>query len=158
MKIRKLHSQNFSTKLHFNAFKLLRKKKISQSKRKVVKPHESESVSNDEKMVKIFKSSKIMNMVESGENLVGKKPSMGKEEEMIESDRSEAELEVDCKTEMAIVDAVNNSFCAELTETELMETELMMRASLGSGRLEFQVGGMKESEAEVDDVQKYGDG
>jgi hypothetical protein len=77
---------------------------------------------------------------------------------MIESDRSEAELEVDCKTEMAIVDAVNNSFCAELTETELMETELMMRASLGSGRLEFQVGGMKESEAEVDDVQKYGDG
>ena len=40
IKIRKVNSQKFSSKLYFDAFKLVRKKKSSLSKRKAVKSYE----------------------------------------------------------------------------------------------------------------------
>ncbi len=82
----------------------------------------------------------------------GSKPGLANEKEKVESDRSVAVLEFDCKPDMEIEDAMNQSFCAEL-----METELMMRATLEAGRLESQADGMAESGAGADDVLKEGD-
>ena len=89
----------------------------------------------------------------AGGNLSEKvKLGLANEKEKVESDRSVAVLEFDCKPDMEIEDAMNQSFCAEL-----METELMMRATLEAGRLESQADGMAESGAGADDVLKEGD-
>ncbi len=55
IKIRKVNSQKFSSKLYFDACKLVRKKKSSHSKRKVVKSYET--VSDDDEMIR--KSSEV---------------------------------------------------------------------------------------------------
>jgi len=55
IKIRKVNSQKFSSKLYFDAFKLVRKKKSSLSKRKAVKSYET--VSDDDEMIR--KSSEV---------------------------------------------------------------------------------------------------